>query len=227
MVTTYIPKAEVPTVATTAESKERSATEASRLAVGTRIRSARTERGTSLRELARRLGVSAGHISQVERGMVAPSISLLYSIASELSLSMDTLFGEDRTGPGEYEGIEKSPGEERFITRSAERRKIDLDTGVRWELLTPTPHEVVDFREIVYAPGGGSSKPGEFIRHSGREYGLVLEGVLHVQLEFEDFMLGPGDSIAFDSRVPHRLWNENDKTSARAVWCTYSEPVDS
>jgi transcriptional regulator with XRE-family HTH domain len=227
MVETYTSDPEGPTVTARAESKEPSAKEASRKSVGARIRAARTERGTSLRELARRLDVSAGHISQVERGMVAPSISLLYSIASELSLPMDTLFGEDRTAMGEYEGVEKTPGEERFITRSAERRKIDLDTGVRWELLTPTPHEIIDFREIVYAPGGGSSKPGEFIRHSGREYGLVLEGVLHVQLEFEDFVLGPGDSIAFESRLPHRLWNENEKTPARAVWCTYSEPSDS
>ncbi|NKX51775.1 helix-turn-helix transcriptional regulator, partial [Arthrobacter deserti] len=67
--------------------------------VGTRIRAARTERGMPLREPARRLGVSAGHISQVERGLVKPSISLVYAIANELSLGMSDLFSNN-AAPG-------------------------------------------------------------------------------------------------------------------------------
>ena len=45
------------------------------------------------------------------------------------------------------------------------------------------------------------------MRHPGREYGVVLEGRLGVRLRFEEYALGPGDSIAFDSTQPHRLWN--------------------
>jgi quercetin dioxygenase-like cupin family protein len=56
-----------------------------------------------------------------------------------------------------------------------------------------------------------------FVRHSGREYGLVLEGNLRVTVGFEAHDLKPGDSIAFDSTVPHRLENIGDRP-ARAVW---------
>lgn len=187
--------------------------------VGSRIRAARTARKMSLRELARRLDISAGHISQVERGLVMPSISLVYSIATELSLAMSDLFGDNAPKSVPAEGITRTEGEERFVTRAAERRTIDLNTGVRWELLTPTTREPVGFREIVYPVGAGSDEPESFVRHSGREYGLLLSGVLHVQFDFEEYVLGPGDSIAFDSMVPHRFWNSGTDT-VRAVWCT-------
>ncbi|MCG2622497.1 XRE family transcriptional regulator [Arthrobacter sp. I2-34] len=193
--------------------------------VGARIRAARTERGLTLRELARRLGVSAGHISQVERGLVKPSISLVYSIADVLSLGVGELFSNN-AGPGTPDvGIARTPGEDRYVTRAAERRSIDVESGVRWELLTPTTREPVDFREIVYAAGSGSTQPGSFVRHSGREYGLVLSGRLRVQLEFDEYELGPGDSIAFESAVPHRFWNDGTET-VKAVWCTVTAPED-
>jgi len=204
------------------------------------MRSARSAQGMSLRELARRLDVSPGHISQVERGLVAPSIQLVYAIAAELSLPMSELFGDSAraggagaAGPVRGAGaagdgsdhpdgagdVPRTDGEERFVTRAAERRIIDLETGVRWELLTPTPREPVDFREIVYPAGAGTEAGTGFVRHSGREYGLVLAGVLSVQLDFDEYRLGPGDSIAFDSAVPHRFWNDGGAT-VRAVWCT-------
>lgn len=55
------------------------------------------------------------------------------------------------------------------------------------------------------------------MRHAGREYGYVLSGYLGVQLGFEQFELGPGDPIAFDSTTPHRLWNLGDEP-VHGIW---------
>lgn len=190
--------------------------------VGPRVRAARVAQGMSLRELARRLDVSAGHVSQVERGLVTPSIHLLYAMADVLSLAVGDLFGEQASAKGSGagdSGVERTEGEERFVTRASGRRTIDLESGVRWELLTPTAREPVDFREIVYPAGAGTASGTGFVRHAGREYGLVMAGILSVQLDFERYRLGPGDSIAFDSTVPHRFWNAEGET-VRAVWCT-------
>ena len=49
----------------------------------------------SLRELARRIGVSASLISQIERDKVNPSVSTLYSLVRELGLGMGDLFSAD------------------------------------------------------------------------------------------------------------------------------------
>ena len=46
------------------------------------------------------------------------------------------------------------------------------------------------------------------MRHSGREFGLVLSGTLSVTVGFDDHVLGPGDSITFQSTTPHRLRND-------------------
>ncbi len=64
--------------------------------IGSRLREARRERRLSVRELARRLGVSSSLISQIERGRANPSVSTLYAIASELDVSLDELLFNDR-----------------------------------------------------------------------------------------------------------------------------------
>jgi mannose-6-phosphate isomerase-like protein (cupin superfamily) len=75
----------------------------------------------------------------------------------------------------------------------------------------------VDFIWVVYDVGGSSSPDDGFIRHAGREYGLVLEGLLEVTVGFESTVLGPGDSISFDSTTPHRLRNAGEEP-VTGVW---------
>jgi hypothetical protein len=94
---------------------------------------------------------------------------------------------------------------------------MDLESGVRWERLTPTNEPDVDFLFVRYDRGGSSSATDAFIRHTGREYGLVLTGELEVTVAFETYVLGPGDSIAFESTTPHRLRNVSDEV-VTGVW---------
>jgi mannose-6-phosphate isomerase-like protein (cupin superfamily) len=103
------------------------------------------------------------------------------------------------------------------VQRRTTRPHISLEHGVRWERLNPSPEAGAEFLEIHYDVGGGSVTGDKSIRHNGREYGLVLEGVLFVQIGFETYKLEAGDSVAFDSTVPHRFWNGGD-VPVRAVW---------
>ena len=64
--------------------------------VGSLIRRERLKLGLSLRELARRVGVSASMLSQVETDRTRPSVSTIYAIASELGLSIDALLKHRR-----------------------------------------------------------------------------------------------------------------------------------
>jgi transcriptional regulator with XRE-family HTH domain len=190
--------------------------------IGARLREERGRVGISQRQLARRIGLSASLISQIESGQSKPSVSTLYSIVTELGVSVDDLF---RSGNGVApEGtvtVGAKPGggstDLSPMVRVEDRHVIDLDSGVRWERLTSHRHEDVDFLFVVYGVGGSSASDAKMMRHPGREYGLVLEGQLKVHLGFDDYTLGPGDSIAFDSTQPHRLWNMGD-TPVRGVW---------
>lgn len=71
--------------------------------LGARIRGVRLDRGLSTRELARRVGCSASLISQIERGISAPSVGVLYLLANELTTSLDYLFGVEAAPPGSAE----------------------------------------------------------------------------------------------------------------------------
>ena len=183
-------------------------------ALGARIRSERERAGLSGRELARRVSLSHSLISQIERGHITPSVATLWSITRALSLSVADLFsdaeerdssaGRGRTAPGPVQ-----PHETRAI--------LGLEGGVRWERLTSTCDDEVDFIQIVYPVGGASCDEDALSRHAGKEYGYVISGRLGVKVGFEMFELGPDDSISFDATVPHRLWTIGDEP-VRAIW---------
>jgi transcriptional regulator with XRE-family HTH domain len=188
--------------------------------IGSRLRQERDRVGISQRELARRIGLSASMISQIESGMSKPSVSTLYEIVTELGVSVDDIFGGANGSAGDS-GNEGAADPARAaqgpMVRMEDRHVIDLDSGVRWERLTSHEHENVDFLHVVYGVGGSSASDERMMRHPGREYGVVLEGRLGVRLGFEEYKLGPGDSIAFDSTRPHRLWNLGD-VPVTGIW---------
>lgn len=195
--------------------------------IGARLRQERTRRGLSLRKLASSLGLSASALSQIETGRSRPSVSTLYAIVNELDLSFDDLFGTaqnwDRSTS--EEGGESSSitirtvrhDPEDFVVRAGSRQVIDLQSGVVWARLNPAGDRDVEFLEVTYDVGGSSSVGDTFMRHSGREYGMVLSGRLRVKVGFDTFELEPGDSICFDSQVPHQLATIGDE-AVKAVW---------
>jgi transcriptional regulator with XRE-family HTH domain len=206
--------------------------------LGPRLRLARDERQLSVRELARRIGCSASLISQIERGVSVPSVGVLYSLATELDSSLDhLLFGADPRRPAPVSEPaarepaardepaagepESGPG---IVQRAGARNIIDLASGVRWERLTPGADAMTDFLEVIYSPGGHSTDERRPLRHDGREYGLVISGTLLANVGFESYELGAGDSIAFDSSIPHEYLNKTGEP-VHAIWVVvHSEP---
>ena len=188
--------------------------------IGARLRQERTRAGLSQRELARRVGLSASLISQLESGLSKPSVGTLYALVTELDVSLDRVIrgdsydaGEDgQGGAGTGHGRPRGP-----LVHPADRQSIDLDSGVRWEELTSETEDGVDFVEAIYEVGGTSTPDESLMRHHGREYGYVMSGTLGVRIGFEEHTLKPGDSIAFDSTQPHRLYNKGD-VPVHAIW---------
>jgi transcriptional regulator with XRE-family HTH domain len=195
-------------------------------ALGAKIRTERGRTGMSVRELARRVDVSHSLISQIERGHVMPSVGTLWSIATVLGLSVAELFGEveRETGHGDGRAAPK-PEAAGPVQPHQTRRSLTLAGGVRWERLTATPDGEVDFVYVVYPVGSSSCKEDALIRHGGREFGYVLSGRLGVQVGFDEYEVGPDDSISFDSMTPHRLYAIGDEP-ARAIWMVINRRND-
>jgi transcriptional regulator with XRE-family HTH domain/quercetin dioxygenase-like cupin family protein len=215
-------------------------------AIGEKLREVRQEHGMSLRDLADKAEISASMLSQIETGKVFPSVRSLYSIASALSVSVDYFFPEKDEGNASSENnLYGSAGEmtasemrdanlkgvaevvkefpprtqSSSIVHANTRPVIQLKGGVTWSRLTSLAESGAEFLEIRYEPQAMSGD--SMSHHEGREFGLILEGQLVVELGFESYTLNAGDSIIFDSTTPHRLINKSSQPT-RAVWVVLS-----
>lgn len=217
--------------------------------IGEKLRAARQNVGISLRELARKAEMSASMLSQIETGKAYPSVRSIYDIAAALDLPVDYFFPgrpDERLAPADGDPSTESVltasemreatidgSNERLISETIRpgsviaqvvhagvRPTIVLKGGVTWTRLTATAEADVEFLEISYASGATSGE--NFSHHAGREFGLILEGELVVQLGDQDYVLGLGDSIVFDSTIPHRLVNKG-ASSTRAIWVVWHQ----
>jgi transcriptional regulator with XRE-family HTH domain/quercetin dioxygenase-like cupin family protein len=199
------------------------------------LRAARTTQHLSLRELAKRVGVSASLLSQVENGKSDPSVSTLYALVAELGLSLDTLLesaehrstsvaaprpprGRSRTAPRRATA---DPGP---VIRPRERRVLHMDSGVVWERLTRGPSDLVDALLVTYEPGGSSSSSGRLMSHSGREFAFLISGRLTVQLAFETYVIEAGDSLELESPTPHLYVNRGPEPAV-GIWYVVGKEV--
>ena len=218
-------------------------------AIGEKLRAARQHQQMSLRELANKAEISASMLSQIETGKAYPSVRSLYSIAAALAVRVDYFFPDPMssdtaaTGPASSGAGEMTASEMREAKVNGEKEKavlefaphvqsptpvvhararptIELNGGVTWSRLTALAESGAEFLEITYAPGATSG--ANMSHHEGREFGLVLEGQLAVELGFDLYTLSAGDSIIFDSTTPHRLTNKNTQ-SMRALWVVMSQ----
>jgi transcriptional regulator with XRE-family HTH domain len=216
--------------------------------IGEKLRAARQLRQMSLRELAKEAKISASMLSQIETGKAYPSVRSIYSIAAALAVPVDYFFPEDGGSqpaqPDEDASLRDvmtaSEMREAMMNRSPEaaisefmspvlamaqvlhadsRPTIHLKGGVTWSRLTAAAETDAEFLEITYACGATSG--ANLSHHDGREFGLVLEGELVVQLGFNHVTLHAGDSIVFDSTTPHRLANKSDQPM-RALWVVWN-----
>ena len=218
-------------------------------AIGEKLRAARQERKMSLRDLADKAEISASILSQIETGKVFPSVRSLYGIASALAVSVDYFFPESGNNNSSSESVGINAAEEMTasemrdasikgaagivgeftsqvsisspIVHEKSRPTIELKGGVTWSRLTALAESGAEFLEITYAPGAMSGE--HMSHHEGREFGLILEGELVIELGFESYTLHSGDSIIFASTTPHRLANKGNELT-RAIWVVLNQP---
>ncbi|HEV3504197.1 MAG TPA: helix-turn-helix domain-containing protein, partial [Actinomycetes bacterium] len=141
--------------------------------LGARLRAERLRQGLSLRETARRLGISASALSQIETGKAHPSVGKLFDIVNLLNVSVDGLLAGETV-------VARDDGGFVSLQRTGEHEALELESGVRWHRLTSGSYPGVEFLHVEYQPGGSSTGDGTFMRHAGQEFGYVLSGRLTI-----------------------------------------------
>ena len=176
--------------------------------IGPKIREMRKHRGMTLKEFSQKVGVTASLISQIERGVAAPSISSLKKISDTLGISIALFFNE--------EGRKTLADDFSPIVRKHERKILHPSPGVTYHLLSKNLQGKLEFLLAFYEVGASTgSKP---YSHRGEECALVLKGKLEVQIGSSAYVLLKDDSITFSCEIPHRVSNVG-KVLAISIWC--------
>lgn len=172
--------------------------------IGSKIRELRKSKNISIAELSNKTGLSIGLISQTERNIVVPSVVSLWKIAKGLDVSIGYFFGEEDKRVG-------NP----IVRKNNRKRIVTTNSNAIYELLCPDLNRKIEFLHITLEPGDSSTK--DLITHEGEECGIVIKGKLMVKTEFEEYILEEGDSIYFDSTIPHRYINIGEETCI-SIW---------
>jgi transcriptional regulator with XRE-family HTH domain len=160
--------------------------------VGRRIRELRQAAGLSLRAMAKRSGLSTNAISRIERGESSPTVASLLRLAGVLRVHVADLF----TAGSERLTILVRQGD-RLQSRGPGQLMESLGAGLPGQMLEPFL--------MTIEPGAGEVE--EAYAHSGEEFVYCIEGELEYQVEGEWHQLGPGDSLLFMAKQPHRYRN--------------------
>lgn len=185
----------------------RSATGTEADEIGLRLRETRLSQGLTLGKLSERTGLSIGSLSQIERGLVSPTIRTVYAIAAALDVSPAEIIDPS----GARQGGSESP----YFLRRAHQPKV-LDTnGVVKILASPSEQDRYKAYLVQVEPGGSSGD--EAYAHAGEEVGYVVKGTFSLQIDGHIHLLGEGDCFAFPSGIRHRFFN-NGETPAEIIW---------
>lgn len=179
--------------------------------IGKKVRSLRKERKLTLVQLGKICNCSASLLSQIETGIINPSLNTIHAIADAFNMPLVQLVSEINTK-------ESLTNAKTFfsIMDSADRKVITLKNGgVHFELLTHGLNVPFEFILCVYPPGASSGD--EPYRHKGEECGYLLEGKLDVQINDDVLNLKSGQTVTLLSSAPHRLVNPGRK-KAVAIW---------
>ncbi|MDT0182375.1 helix-turn-helix domain-containing protein [Microbacterium oleivorans] len=188
--------------------------------VGRRLRELRRAQRMSARALAETLGISPSAVSQIERGVLQPSVSRLIAITDALGVPLASVFEADAE-PGD---AVPDPDADGFVLqRAGHGSTVVLDSGVAFRRLTPGRTPGVDYFESIYPPGSSAHADTELFRHDGYEIGTVRSGELTIDFESERVVLRPGDSISFPCSRPHRIHNAGAEIAV-AQWLIVHPP---
>ncbi len=171
--------------------------------IGDKIRALRLRKKMGLVELGQHTGLSAALLSKLERGKLFPTLPTLLRIALVFSVGLEFFFREEKKNTVAL--IRKSE-RQRFPDKPATN-----DVSYFFESLDFLAMEkkinayYADFQPI-------SPEKVRIHYHPGVEFLYVINGELALKIGNDEYLLDTGDSIYFDSSVPHSYRRTGKKT---------------
>lgn len=163
--------------------------------IGERLRHYRHAARKTLSQVAQETGLTASFLSQAERNLTGISLSSLANIARSLNITVNTLFSHSSSDSGAHDQRQvyipnqRTPAYERLTTHFPDNQLHAL------KMMLPARYRL------------------ETVSHDGTEFVYVLKGQIGFELEGKHHQLNTADSLHFDAKKPHRLYNCGDHSA--------------
>ena len=171
--------------------------------LGQRLRDRRKELGKTQQQVAEEASLTVGFISQIERGISTPSLASLYNVAKALETTVDQFVS---AAPARQHSV---------VSHSGQRQTYKVGGTSRfYEFLERGFPDAKLNACLSHVPPGHAS---EMMRHEGEDFVYLVSGMMLYEVDGIEYHLGPGDTLHFDSRKPHRGSNIGTDT-ALELW---------
>ncbi len=167
--------------------------------IGGKVKQLRTQKKMTLKDLSNKTDLSVGFLSQLERGLTSIATDTLGKIAEIFEVDISYFFIKPR--------LAKTP-----IVRSYEKEIFNICTlgCIQYSLSNDLKEKSMFPRLIEILPNNTEEEIQSYM-HEGEEFIYVLEGILTVFLDDEQYELYPGDSIHYNSFTNHNWANYTNK----------------
>ena len=174
--------------------------------VGSRLRALREEHDWSLRELAEKSGLALNTVSLIENAKTSPSVSTLQQLARALTVPITAFF-------------ETEPPKKSIVhIKATQRPRIAFAHGMLEDLGAGLTHQAVEPFIVTLEPNMGSGP--DVMAHTGYEFVYCLKGCITYAIQEQTYILESGDSLLFESHLPHR-WHNADTDPTQALLVLY------
>jgi transcriptional regulator with XRE-family HTH domain len=167
------------------------------LPMSQRIKSLRLEKGLSVLDMARRTGLDQAYLHEIEQGRVNPPLGILVKLGKALDMKMGAFISSKRDQA--YSVVRKD--QRRAMSRYPNTRQ----TSYGYSYHSLAPDKANRAMEPVMVTLTAQGKDVEPSSHEGQEFVFVLEGEMELTIGDKVEVLGPGDSIYYESSEPHVL----------------------
>ncbi|MEG0217769.1 MAG: XRE family transcriptional regulator [Raoultibacter sp.] len=174
--------------------------------LGTKITTLRESLRLSQEELAQRCNCDLSVIEGLEAGALAPSLAPLIKITRALGVRLGTLMDDDVALGPVYTQVGQI--EEATRMKSLETSS-DAGTLNFFSLAEGRSSRHMDPFIITVTPSGQLDHV--LSQHEGEEFLYGIEGPVEIEYGKETYVLQPGESIYYDSIVPHQVRAHNDQ----------------
>jgi len=181
--------------------------------LGKRIKKTREEKHLTLKSIEASAGISATHISEIERGKTSPTLGALLRIAGALEKDPAYFLEEEELGEVSVVTLENRL-----------RESLPEEAGTIERLTTCIPGGRLQACVITLEPG--KSRRPEQHAHFGNEAAVVLSGSIRFSVRDATFDLEDGDAIHYHSMEPHRFENASRRDDASMIWLSTVRDAD-